>query len=110
MQSSLAARAHQKLAYCFFEPFHVLAWVNSVAYKLELPDHSSIHPVFHVSQLNRVIGDGNQVTPVLPNDFAMKLSPEQVLQTRTMAHGPHHVQQILINRNNLPLSLATWKI
>jgi hypothetical protein len=77
VQSSLGPRAHQKLAYCFFEPFHVLVCVSSVAIKLELLDHSSIHLVFHVSQLKHAIGVGNQVTPVLPYDFAMKLVPEQ---------------------------------
>ena len=110
MQPSLAPHAHQKLAYRFFEPFRMLAYVSFVAYKLR-PNHSSIHLVFYVSQLKRVAGAENQViTPVLPSDFAMKPSLEQVLQTQTMACGPRRVQQILIKWINLPHSFATWKI
>jgi hypothetical protein len=37
IQSSLAPRANQKLAYKFFSPFRVLSRIGSVAYKLDLP-------------------------------------------------------------------------
>jgi hypothetical protein len=58
VQTSLAPRAHQKLAFRFFSPFRILARVGSVAYKLQLPAHSSIHLVFHVSQLKQAVGAG----------------------------------------------------
>jgi hypothetical protein len=51
IQSSLAPRANHKLAYKFFGPFRVLYRIGSIAYKLEFPPSSSIHPMFHVSQL-----------------------------------------------------------
>jgi hypothetical protein len=57
VQSSLAHRANQKLVFRFFGPFKVLSTVGSVAYKLELSASSTIHPVFHVSQLKRAVPD-----------------------------------------------------
>jgi hypothetical protein len=51
VQSSLAPRANQKLAFKFFGPFQILQKIGQVAYKLALPESSSLHPVFHVSQL-----------------------------------------------------------
>jgi len=48
-QHSLALRRNQKLGLKFFGPLPVLARVGPVAYKLELPVHAKIHPVFHIS-------------------------------------------------------------
>jgi hypothetical protein len=80
-----------------------------VAYRLELPAHTSIHPVFHVSQLKKAVGADHQVTPILPSDFALQLAPEQVLQTRAVLRGHSTIQQVLVKWNNLPASLATWE-
>jgi hypothetical protein len=46
IQSSMAPRANQKLAFKFFGPFPVVWKVGSVAYRLELPAQSTVHPVF----------------------------------------------------------------
>jgi len=51
VQSSLLRRANHKLSFRFFRTFNILENIGPVAYKLELPPSSSIHPVFHVSQL-----------------------------------------------------------
>lgn len=45
VQSSIADRSSQKLAFKFFGPYKVLARVGQVAYRLELPASSSVHPV-----------------------------------------------------------------
>jgi len=39
VQTSLAARANQKLAFKFFGPFQVIDRVGAVAYKLQLPEN-----------------------------------------------------------------------
>jgi hypothetical protein len=95
------------LAFRFFGPFQVIARVVSIAYKLDLPPHTLVHPVLHVSQWKHAIGTSHQVTPTLPTDFALKLLPEQVLQTRSVRRNNSMVQQVLIKWNNLPTSLAT---
>ena len=46
-----------KLAPKYYGPYKVLQKISSMAYKLELPSTSWVHLVFHVSCLNKVIGD-----------------------------------------------------
>jgi hypothetical protein len=50
IQTTVANRANQKLAYKYFWPFKVLQRIGNVAYKLDLPPTSKIHSVIHVSQ------------------------------------------------------------
>ena len=49
IQSSVAQRPHQKLAFRYFRPYRILARIGTVAYKLDLPASSEIPPVVHVS-------------------------------------------------------------
>lgn len=71
VQSSLASRAHQKLAFKYFGPYEILERVGQVAYKLLLPSSSAVHPVFHVSQLKKCISNATQVLPSLPVDIEL---------------------------------------
>jgi hypothetical protein len=80
-----------------------------VAYRLELPAHASIHPVFHVSQLKKAVGSKHQVISTMPADFALHLAPEQILQSRLVHRGHNQVQQVLVKWKNLPSELATWE-
>lgn len=59
---SLAVKANEKLEPKFYGPFEIEAWVGMVAYQLKLPADTKIHPVFHVSQLRKVVGDHHTVT------------------------------------------------
>lgn len=108
-QSSLATRANQKLSYKFFGPYRVLARVGQVAYKLDLPESSSIHPVFHVSQLKLAVPSTVQVTPNVPDDIELPRVPEKVLQRRMYTRGLRPRRQVLIKWSRWPESLATWE-
>lgn len=109
VQSSLAPRANQKLAFKFFGPFSVIGKVGPVAYRLKLPSSSTIHDVFHVSQLKKAISADTQVSPLIPDIDAALQFPEQILSKRLVSKGVHPVQQALIKWSGWLASLATWK-
>jgi hypothetical protein len=46
-----------KLAPKYYNTYKVLRSIGSMAYKLELPPSSHVHPIFHVYCLNTIIGD-----------------------------------------------------
>lgn len=50
-QKSLAKHPYAKLAPRYYGPYQVLQRIGHVAYKLNLPPTSKVHPVFHVSLL-----------------------------------------------------------
>lgn len=108
VQSSLAPRANQKLAFRYFGPFPVIDRVGAVAYRLDLPPSSSIHPVFHVSQLKLAVSP-DQVIPTLPPEFDCPRVPEAVLQRRGIMRDNTKVQQVLIKWSNWPKEMATWE-
>jgi hypothetical protein len=70
VQSSVARRAHHKLSFKFFGPFCVLERIVKVVYKLALPEGSTVHPIFHVSQLKSSSGDHTVSTDV-PSELAV---------------------------------------
>jgi len=105
----LALRANQKLAFKFFGPYRVVANIASVAYRLKLPAFSSMHPVFHVSQLKKAVSHSQPVSQVLPNDSFKWTLPEQILQQRSVDQGDSFKFQVLVKLSNMPDSLATWE-
>ncbi|TYK30353.1 valine--tRNA ligase [Cucumis melo var. makuwa] len=66
-QTSLRKKRNEKLSPKYFRPYKVLKRMGLVAYKLELLATSSIHLVFHISQLKKMIGEHTKVLQLLPN-------------------------------------------
>ncbi|GJZ35092.1 putative mitochondrial protein, partial [Tanacetum coccineum] len=108
-QRSVAKRRNEKLAPKYFGPYEVLERIRVVAYKLKLPESLTIHPVFHVSQLKKVIGDQIAILTIpsgLNEEMEMLLQPEEVLGTRMDSIGKH---EVLIRWKDLPGYEATWE-
>ena len=80
-QQSLAKKCCEKLSPKYFWPYMVLGRVGEVAYLLDLPKNAWIHPVFHVSQLKRAVGDKHHVQPdisLLNDQMELVLESENV--------------------------------
>ena len=60
------ANKDNKLSPKYCGPFKVLQKIGTMAYKLELPDSSRVHPIFHVSFLKKVTGENIPVQTILP--------------------------------------------
>nr|GEU76015.1 putative nucleotidyltransferase, ribonuclease H [Tanacetum cinerariifolium] len=67
MQNTLRVHKHSKLTPKYFGPFLVVERVGKVAYRLDLPDETQIHPVFHVSLLKLAGGPPDKVIPISTN-------------------------------------------
>ena len=60
--------------------------IGSMAYKLELPASSRVHPVFHVPYLKKVVGDKLPVQTILPEhdeEGKIILEPGEITEIRT---------------------------
>ncbi|XP_073357735.1 uncharacterized protein [Aegilops tauschii subsp. strangulata] len=98
-QSSVANRPCAKLAYKYFGPFSVLDRIGKMAYKLELPADSRIHPVFHVSQLKPFTPNYTPVFSELPRppDLAgHDDEPVEILERRMVKRGNNALVQIKV--------------
>lgn len=83
-----------------------------VAYKLALPLTAKIHPVFHVSQLKKAVGQTPTTThipPVLTESLVMQSCPERVLGIRNTLAGQPAEVEVLIKWKELPEIEATWE-
>ena len=111
-QSSVASRPYPKLAYKFFGPYKVLEKIGAVAYRLQLPKHSGIHPVFHISQLKPYLPDYTPVfstLPVVTDLQAAPTQPEAIQERRLVRKGNTAIPQVLVTWSGLPASTATWE-
>lgn len=107
VQSTLANYSNRKLSFKYFGPFSVVARVGTVAYQLQLPPTTSVHPVFHVSQLKPAVTPGVQVSTSFPADIELPCVPISILQRQVMSTGSGSVEQGLVQWSDWPPGMAT---
>ncbi|KAK4270158.1 hypothetical protein QN277_023237 [Acacia crassicarpa] len=110
-QTSVAPRSYEKLSPRYYGPFHVAAKVGEVAYTLELPGSSRIHPTFHVSQLKR---SPNSSVPILSlpdsmNGVASLREPYAILDLRVVPKYNRAVTQVLIHWSSELPEESMWE-
>jgi len=108
-QQFISHKSSKKLAANYYGLYQVISKVGTVAYKLDLPTAYMVHPVFHVSQLKKHVG--NQIVqgslPII--DHGPPLQPRAILERRTTRRNNQAATQVLIHWEGLPLANATWE-
>ena len=90
----------------------MLQKIGTMAYKLELPASSRLHPVSHVSWLKKVIGENLAVQTILielDEEGKIILEPEVVTETRTRQLRNRSISEYLVKWKNLPTEDSTWE-
>ncbi|TYK30692.1 RNA-directed DNA polymerase (Reverse transcriptase) [Cucumis melo var. makuwa] len=108
-QLTLRRKRNEKLSPKYFGPYKILEKIGVVAYKLDLPANTAIHPVFHVSQLKKCVGDQTGVLPTIQyvnEKFEWQTQPEEVLEYKLNKAGSWDV---LIGWKGLPKHEASWE-
>jgi hypothetical protein len=88
----------------------VIAKIGEVAYKLELPLSSTIHPMFHVSQLKQCIGRQPVQSDLPPMPQTQELQPQAIMERRIARRKNQAVTQVLIHWKGLSPADATWEM
>ncbi|VAI89568.1 hypothetical protein VPH35_130311 [Triticum aestivum] len=112
VQVSVAAWANHTLSFKFFGPFQVTSRIGSVAYRLQLPEGSRVHPVFHVSLLRGALPPGAETVSSLPEPalpYSPPDFPEKVLARRLITKGKSKIPQVLIKWSSQLEALASWE-
>jgi hypothetical protein len=105
-------RSSKKLSFKYYGPFEVLEWIGEVAYRLELPLNSKIHPVLRISQLKKQIPRDTTVSKDLSSvciEPTKAIRPERSLGKCLIQRGAHAISQVLVKWKFLPETMAMWE-
>ncbi|XP_030479163.2 uncharacterized protein LOC115696402 [Cannabis sativa] len=107
-QNTVAKRLHPKLCKRYFGPFPIKAQVGQVAYTVELPEGSKIHPTFHVSVLTPFYGPKPPTCYPLP-EITVNNKPVMLPQAIVAVRTFRGEKQILVQWSLSALEDATWE-
>ncbi|XP_070033018.1 uncharacterized protein [Nicotiana tomentosiformis] len=86
--------------------------IGNVAYKLELPSESMVHPVFHVSLLKKKKGNkvvAQTTLPLTSEDGQFQIKPIAILERKMVKKNNVVIVKVLVQWSNLPPEDATWE-
>ncbi|GJX36285.1 cytochrome P450 CYP82D47-like protein, partial [Tanacetum coccineum] len=111
-QVSVRQNPYHKLSAKYYGPFLVCAKIGQVAYKLQLPADSLIHPVFYVSQLKKCRGPVQKMgmLPLVGRDGLLSIQPVAILDRKLGKLNNRVVVYILVQWSNGDEEGATWEI
>lgn len=107
-QQSVVQRFSQNITPKDYGSYRILDKVGVVAYKLQLPTSFQIHPVFHVSQFKRLVGNAttsNQLPSVL---YDVSLKEPTFCLARKMVQR-QAATMVLVQWSNQTAEEATWE-
>ena len=90
----------------------MLEKIGNVAYRLDLPEGSLIHNVFHISQLKPFTIDYSPVYDafLVTTDLeAAAAIPQEVVDRRLVKKGNTAIPQVKVTWSGLPSSTMTWE-
>lgn len=91
----------------------MLQKIGKVAYKLDLPPGARIHPVFHVSNLKKKLGQHviPQITlPYINEDGIAQAQPEAILDQRLMKRLGRADAKVLVQWQGARAEDTTWEL
>lgn len=109
---ALSPHSYHKLQPRYFGPYEICEKIGKVAYKLNLPPSTKIHPVFHVSHLKKHVGSNVEPQNVLPqvvNDGLAGNIPVAVLEMKVYKKGNVAGVQLLVQWLDQEELEATWE-
>jgi hypothetical protein len=101
---------YNKLELKYYVPYKVFQRIGSMDYKLEFPPSSHVCLVFHVSFLNKVIGNKILVQTILlyiNEEGKIILELETNLKTRIKQLRNGAIRKYLVKWKNLPVEEVT---
>ena len=102
-------RQHYKLSLRYYGPSKILERIGKVAYRLDLPENSKIHPTFHVSLLklhHRLQIPNSLQLPTEAVDHQPIIQPLVIVDQRISQAGE---REVLVQWEGLPSEDATWE-
>ena len=101
----------KKLKQWYVGPFPIIQKIGTIAYKLQLPEHWSMHPVFHTSLLRPWReSQWSCLVDIHASEIEAPAKPyyevDKILKWRKTKHGRCTIREFLVTWSGYPLEEA----